>query len=46
MRTGRFSLGSAFAKWTSIAWNPSSIDLKCSGPIATIVDSPMADSIE
>ena len=46
MSSGRFSRGSAVAKWTSIAWKPSSIERKFSGPIATMVDRPIADSIE
>ena len=31
---------------SSISWKPSNIDLKLSGPTATMVDSPIAESIE
>ena len=33
-------------KCSSISWDPASISPNRSGPIATIVDRPMADSIE
>ena len=33
-------------KCSSISWNPASISAKRSGPIATMVDSPMAESME
>ena len=36
----------AVRKCSSISWNPASISRKCSGPIAIMVDSPMAESIE
>jgi hypothetical protein len=29
-----------------MAWNPASMARKCSGPIAIIVESPIAESIE
>jgi hypothetical protein len=33
-------------KCSSISWKPASISAKFSGPIATMVDRPMAESIE
>ena len=46
MITGRFRSNGVVRKCTSIAWNPPSMSRKCSGPIASIVDSPIAESIE
>ena len=46
MRTGRFVASGAVRKCSSMAWKPASISLNCSGPSATIVDRPMAESIE
>jgi tRNA A37 threonylcarbamoyladenosine synthetase subunit TsaC/SUA5/YrdC len=44
--TGRLAASGAVRKCSSIAWNPASISSNWSGPIAIIVDSPMAESIE
>ena len=46
MSTGRFRSNGAERKCSSIAWKPPSIARKLSGPIAIIVESPMAESIE
>ena len=46
MSTGRFCSKGAVRKCSSIAWKPASIARKLSGPIAIIVESPMAESIE
>ena len=46
MITGRFCSSGAVAKWVSISWNPASSSANPSGPIASMVDSPMAESIE
>ena len=46
MSTGRFCASGAVRKCSSIAWKPASIWPNCSGPTATIVDRPMAESIE
>ncbi len=46
MRSGRFRSGGASAKWRSTAWKPARRSAKPSGPIATIVESPIAESIE
>ena len=46
MSTGRFRASGAVRKCSSIAWKPASIWPNCSGPRATIVDRPMAESIE
>ena len=46
MSTGRFCSNGVERKCSSIAWKPSSIARKLSGPIAIIVESPMAESIE
>ena len=34
----------AVRKCSSIAWKPASMSRKCSGPIAIISESPMAES--
>ena len=44
--TGRFSASGAVRKCSSIAWKPASISANSSGPTASMVDSPMAESIE
>ena len=44
--TGRFCSNGALRKCSSIAWKPSSISRNCFGPIAIIVDNPIAESIE
>ena len=46
MRTGRFRSNGAVRKCSSIAWKPASIARKFSGPIAIIVERPIAESIE
>ena len=46
MSTGRLAASGAVAKCSSISWNPASISAKRSGPMATMVDRPMAESIE
>ncbi len=46
MITGRLLSNGAVRKCRSIAWNPASISPKCSGPTASIVESPMAESME
>jgi hypothetical protein len=46
MSTGRFRSNGAVRKCSSIAWKPFSIARKCSGPIASIVERPMAEHIE
>ena len=43
---GKFREAGAVRKCSSIAWKPQSIARKLSGPIAIIVDRPMALSIE
>ena len=44
--SGRLPAGGAVRKCSSIAWKPASIARKLSGPIAIIVESPIALSIE
>jgi hypothetical protein len=44
--TGRLRANGAVRKCSSIAWNPASIARKFSEPIAIIVESPIAESIE
>ena len=44
--TGRFSPRGAVRKCSSMAWKPASISANPSGPTASMVDSPMAESIE
>ncbi len=44
--TGRFRSSGAVRKCSSIAWKPARSAANCSGPIATIVESPIAESIE
>ena len=46
MSTGRLLSNGAVRKCSSIAWNPSSIARKFSGPTAIMVESPIAESIE
>ena len=46
MSTGRFFSNGAVRKCSSISWKPASIARKFSGPIASIVERPMAESIE
>ena len=46
MRTGRLRAKGVVRKCSSIAWNPASISRNASGPTASIVDSPIAESIE
>ena len=46
MSTGRFFSKGAVRKCSSIWWKPSSMARKLSGPTATMVDSPMAESME
>jgi hypothetical protein len=46
INTGRFRSNGAVRKCSSIAWNPPSISPKYFGPIAIIVESPIAESIE
>jgi len=41
-----FSPGGAVRKCSSIAWNPASSSANRSGPIASIVESPIAESSE
>ena len=43
---GRFDPMGAVVKWTSMVRKPASISAKCSGPIATIDEKPMAESYE
>ncbi len=43
---GRFRSSGAVRKCSSTSWKPSSISQKPSGPIASIVDRPIADVIE
>src|SRR6266436_1852547 len=44
-RTGRFRSNGADRKCSSMAWKPASIARKCSGPIAIMVERPIAESI-
>ena len=44
--TGRLRSKGAVRKCSSISWKPSSMARKLSGPMAIMVDSPMAESIE
>ena len=46
MMTGRFFSSGAVRKCSSISWNPASISSNCSGPTASMVESPMAESME
>ena len=46
MSSGRLAAGGASAKCLSTAWKPASISAKASGPTASIVESPIAESIE
>ncbi len=46
MSTGRFSSSGAVRKCSSIAWKPASMSRNPSGPIASIVASPIELSIE
>ena len=43
---GRFDASGAVLKCSSISWKPASSSANRSGPIAIIVDSPIAESIE
>src|SRR6516225_1575198 len=43
---GRFMAIGAVRKCSSISWNPASSSANCCGPIASIVESPIAESIE
>ena len=44
--SGRLRSGGAVRKCSSIAWKPASMSRKPSGPMAIIVDRPIAESIE
>jgi hypothetical protein len=44
--TGRLRANGALRKCSSIAWKPLSSPWKWSGPMASIVDRPIAESIE
>ena len=46
MRTGMLRSNGAVRKCSSIAWKPASIARKLLGPIAIIVERPIAESIE
>src|SRR5208282_3425735 len=46
MSTGRLLPNGAVRKCSSISWNPASRARKLSGPAASIVDRPIAESIE
>jgi hypothetical protein len=46
MSTGRFRSKGVVRKCSSIAWKPASIARNGEGPMATMVESPMAESIE
>ena len=46
MSTGRFCCKGAVRKCSSIWWNPSNMALKLSGPTASMVESPIAESME
>ena len=46
MSTGRLRSNGAVRKCSSIAWKPASIARKFSGPMAIMVDRPIAESIE
>ena len=46
MSTGRFRSNGAVRKCSSIWWKPSSIARKLSGPMASMVERPIAESIE
>ena len=46
MSTGRFWASGAVRKCSSMAWKPASISANWSGPIASMVESPMAESME
>ena len=46
MITGRFRSNGVVRKCSSIAWNPANISPNACGPIASIVDRPIAESIE
>ena len=44
--TGRLRANGAVRKWVSMAWKPASISVNASGPMASIVERPIAESIE
>ena len=44
--TGRFRSSGVVRKCSSIAWKPASSSRKRSGPTASIVERPIAESIE
>ena len=46
MSTGRLRSKGVVRKCSSMAWKPASIARNCSGPMASMVESPMAESIE
>ena len=46
MSTGRLRSSGVVRKCSSIAWKPARSSRKRSGPIASIVESPIAESIE
>ena len=46
MSTGRLRSNGVVRKCSSISWKPASISRKPSGPMAIMVDRPMAESIE
>ena len=46
MSTGRLLAGGSVAKWVSMAWKPASMAANPLGPIAIMVDSPIAASME
>ena len=46
MSTGRLRSKGAVRKCSSMRWKPASRARKFSGPTASMVDSPMAESIE
>ena len=46
MSTGRLRSKGAVRKCSSIWWKPSSMARKLSGPMASIVERPIAESIE
>jgi hypothetical protein len=46
MSAGRFRSSGVVRKCSSIAWKPASRSPNESGPIASIVESPIAESIE
>ena len=46
MIIGRLEPGGAERKCSSMAWKPANSSRNCSGPTASIVESPIAESIE